>query len=152
MRTRPRTAARITRARQVALGNLAVTSDLVAALKLLLRENPEAAGDSLREIPGAVGRWPPRSIDNAQHPHGGHPMMDANSLKPLILETAGRCLSCGRTDCRSPRCFETALDRRWEPPVIGRATFDGMVARLVKARMPRSRAVAVLAALFHVGA
>lgn len=75
-----------------------------------------------------------------------------DNLKPLILETAGRCQVCGRPDCRSPRCFETALDRAWEPPVIGRATFDGMVAKLVKARMPRGRAVAVLAALFHVGA
>lgn len=51
---RSRTKARIAKARKVALANVAATSALVTALKLLRGDDPAPAADALREVRGAV--------------------------------------------------------------------------------------------------
>ncbi len=63
-----------------------------------------------------------------------------DKCKPVILETLGRCRSCGRPRCASPACFRSALADHERPPVLMPDRAESLIGTLVNGGWPRQRA------------
>ena len=76
-----------------------------------------------------------------------------NRTKPVILELVNKCVTCGRSDCRSSAHFKAALAHHERPPVLLPEAADSLVGLLAARRgWSRARAWQWIHAAFTVPA
>jgi hypothetical protein len=73
-----------------------------------------------------------------------------NTAMPTTLTIAGKCPTCGKTRCASPRCFRAALRGYEAPPVLSRQAANKLIVGLVAVGWPRGRAAERIAETFTI--